>query len=105
MSETHYKYVTKGSNWAWGRNTAEQTAWSWIRLAAVIGAIFGIALGAFLGVLLTSALTLTGAWLIVVPVILALLLGIGITVGIVILVYKISEWALEFYKTKQSGDK
>lgn len=105
MSETHYKYVTKGSNWAWGRNTAEQTAWTWIRIAAIVGAIIGIALGAYLGLFLTSAFALTGAWIIVMPVMLSLLVGVCVTIGFVVLVYKISEWALEFYTTKQSGDK
>ena len=87
---TKYRYITSGKNWSWGRSTRENWLWSSLIVTTCVAFTVGAAAGAWVGLKIWALVASSNmAWWLPVlwTVILALALGMLLTIGVVRLMY------------------
>ena len=107
MPEANYRYTTKGSNWAWGRNKTEQKVWVALVIVALVFFVLGASGGTYLGLKLWEAFSQydMGNWPIVWTILLALIVGIGLMAVAVFIAYRIAWPVVEVIMAQRLSDK
>lgn len=88
---TKYRYITSGSNWAWGRNQVENKVFGVLFTTTLVSFFIGTAVGGWVGVKIVDLFSSynLGYWSIMLTILLACVAGMALAIGFVQVVYRI----------------